>query len=96
MAAAVSASKSSMDENAWLVRCCGQLYSPTGESHWVKWDSYLFLKGEEGKVADLPEASEDEAVDAIISAVVASRGAARWAPGLLEMPPLRVGNCLAR
>ena len=40
----VNASKSSIDEKAWLVRCWGQLYSPTGESKLGT--SYLFLYGD--------------------------------------------------
>ena len=45
---AASPSRSSKEEKAWLVRCCGQLYSPTGESH-PAFSSNLFLYGE-GKV----------------------------------------------
>ena len=44
VADAVNASKSSIEENAWLVLCWGQLYNPTGESKLGT--SYLFLYGE--------------------------------------------------
>jgi hypothetical protein len=43
-------SKSSIDEKAWLVLCCGMLYSPTGEFVCMFGTSYLFLYGELGRV----------------------------------------------
>ncbi len=61
------ASMSSSEEKAWLVLCCGQLYRPTGESHWVSCDgSYLFRNGEEEK--------DEESAPSTISAAVASSG----------------------
>ena len=45
---AANPSRSSKEEKAWLVRCCGQLYNPTGESQ-PAFSSNLFLYGE-GKV----------------------------------------------
>ncbi len=80
------ASRSSREENAWLVRCWGMLYRPTGESHWVRWPSYLFLKGEEGRVAERgPRDDDEEGED--ISAAVANNGV-----GPLEEGPFREGK----
>ena len=55
----------------------------------------MFLNGDRGSVAERPDVSEDDAVDAIISAVVASSGARELDVALLPLP-LSVGYCLAR
>ena len=74
------------------------LYRPTGESHWVRWPSYLLRKGEEGRVAErgplLVVVEEGEAPPPI-SGAVARRGAGGRGPLVVEEAE-RVGNCLLR
>ena len=77
---AASPSRSSKEENAWLVRCCGQLYKPTGESQ-PALSSNLFLYGE-GRV----EAWAEEC---------GSNWECLWVWVLL-LPVERVGYCFAR